>query len=376
MLAVVLAVFYARLMWRYRTGFLRLLEWHKPKWHVLHTRVTVIIPARNEADNIRACLTSILANDYPDSLLQIIVVDDHSTDDTATRVLELEDERVLLLSLADYPAAQESQAFKKQAITYAMAYATGRLIFTTDADCVAHRSWLATMVSYYEVWRPRMMAGVVQFHREESAFERFQSLDFLGMIGIAAAGIELNMMRMCNGANLAYEKAAFEAVGGYEGVDDRASGDDMLLMHKVMARFPEGVAFVKHPAAGTYTVGKPDLRSFYQQRLRWATKSAGYQERQLTVYLGMVWLFCVSIGVTVLLLPLYWGALWPLVLLQLTVKMVSDYRYLGAVSRYFGRRDLMRGFARSSVYHWVYIVVVGLAANVVQRYEWKGRAVR
>lgn len=370
-----LALFYILLMGRYRFGFNRLLEWRAPAGHVLHTPVTVIVPARNEAAHIEACVQSILLNVYPHSLLQIIVVDDHSTDDTAHRVRAIGDDRVRLLSLADYAAGEGSQAFKKRAIEYGIQEGTGQLIFTTDADCLAHREWLATMVSYFEIFRPRMMAGVVQFHQEQTAFERFQSLDFLGMIGIAAAGIELNLMRMCNGANLAYEKSVFWEVGGFEGVDSRASGDDMLLMHKVAAQYPDGVAFVKHPQAGTYTKGKPDLRSFYQQRLRWSTKSGSYAEPQVTFFLAMVWLFCISIGLTALLLPFFWASLWPLLLIQLLVKVVSDYRFLGSVSRYFGRRELMRGFARSSVYHWVYIVVVGLAANVVKRYEWKGREV-
>ena len=119
------------------------------------------------------------------------------------------------------------------AIGTAIAHASGDLIVTTDADCIVPTNWLQLFVSFYEINGLQFIAAPVNFHLEKSLFERFQSLDFLGMMGVTGASIQLGWMNMCNGANLAYSKRAFERVEGFAGIDHLASGDDILLMQKI-----------------------------------------------------------------------------------------------------------------------------------------------
>ena len=216
----------------------------------------------------------------------------------------------------------------------------------------------------------------VNFYKEHSNFERFQSLDFIGMIVLTGAGIHRKLMHMCNGANLAYEKSVFLEVGGFDGVDEMASGDDMMILQKIVAKYPNSIGFLKNTKATTFTEAKPDFKSFYQQRLRWATKSKTYKEFKMIFYLGMVWLFCVSIPLTVLS-ALFFGSkmLW-FALTQFVIKGVVDFFYLRMSSRYFNRGDLMKSFLYSSVAHLVYIILVGALGNLVKTYEWKGRKVK
>ena len=116
---------------------------------------------------------------------------------------------------------------------------------------------------------------------ERNLLERFQSLDFCGMMGITGAGIHKKYLLMGNGANLAYEKAVFEEVGGFEGIDHLASGDDILLMQKIAKVYPEQLVFVKNLEAVINTTAQPTWRAFIQQRVRWASKSAQYPQRGL-----------------------------------------------------------------------------------------------
>jgi hypothetical protein len=168
----------------------------------------------------------------------------------------------------------------------------------------------------------------------------------------------------------------FEEVGGFEGIDGLASGDDILLLHKVAKRYPNQVFFLKNKDTTVLTEAQPDLRSFLSQRLRWATKSKSYEDWRVTLRLVVVFLLCWAILLNGVL-AIWFG--WPLALLAaglLLAKLVVDYCFLGEMCRYFGRSDLMRGYWRSQLGHVAYILVVGTWANIAKQYVWKGRRVR
>lgn len=344
-------------------------QWDIPSNNSFQTKVSLIIAARNEADNIKACLEAVLAQTYPTALLEILVVNDHSEDETATIVNSFPEKHLHLLHLP------EDKTGKKQAIQLAINQATGTLIVTTDADCVMEKDWLKYIVSYYEAYQPKLIAAPVSFHQENSIFERFQTLDFMGMMAVSGAGIKGRFMNMSNGANLTYERAAFDAVRGFEGIDHLASGDDMLLMQKIAKKYPKGLAYLKNRQAQTLTQAKPSVKTFLQQRIRWASKSSAYTNWQTLAILVLVWVFCLSMLVDLLLIPYdYLFLFW--FLFKFIVKGFADFFFLGMMTLFFDRPQLMRAFIPSLFLHWWYIVVVGFLGNFKKSYQWKGRNVR
>jgi len=373
-----LAAGYVFIISKYITAWKALSEWSIPEKFQPKTKASIIVPARNEEVNILQCLESLTAQNFPKELFEIIVVDDHSTDDTARVVqnFSIKNKNVRLLSLADFVKKGDTQSFKKKAIESAIAHASGELILTTDADCEVPPSWLRLMVSFFEKKECVFIAAPVNFFREKSTLEKFQSLDFIGMMGVTGAGVQLGWMNMCNGANLAYSKSAFEKIGGFSGIDHLASGDDILLMQKMAFHFPKGIGFLKNKEATVCTLAKPDLKSFFSQRLRWATKSANYQEWSVTFILAIVLFFCLAI-LGAFVLGIFMGWKWfVLFTLLFLIKGLADYFFLGTMSRYFGRSDLMRSFFTSQILHILYIVTVGIFSNVKKQYEWKGRKVK
>lgn len=363
-------------MLRYLLGWRSILIWEIPQTFSPHTKVTILIPARNEADNIIACLQSILAQEYPSHLFEIIVVDDHSEDDTVTKIQQLQQNNIRILALKDFIENRDQlQSFKKKAIEIGVKKSFGKLIVSTDADCVVPKNWLNYIVSFYEKKQYKFIAAPVNFFDEKSLFEKFQSLDFLGMMGVTGAGIQGRFMNMCNGANMAYEKQAFYEVDGFNGIDDIASGDDMLLLQKMVKRFPNQIAFLKNKNATVLTRGKPDLKSFSQQRIRWGSKSGNHQEFQMLLTLVFVFFFCVSIVVNFFLLPFFFTELGWVFLVQLIVKTIIDFFYLNHMTNFFQRKDLMKIFFPAQLFHIIYIFVIGLLVNLVKEYRWKGRKV-
>ncbi len=179
------------------------------------SKFSVIIPARNEADNIESCITDILSQNYPAHLFEIIVVDDYSEDETAQIVLKIatQHNNVRLLQLKDFTNNENLVAYKKRAIEIAIAEATGDWMVTTDADCSVTRNWLATYDAYIQEHDCVMVAAPVAYTNTGSFLSIFQVLDFISLQGITAAAVASGSHTLCNGANLCYSKNAFESVG-------------------------------------------------------------------------------------------------------------------------------------------------------------------
>jgi len=368
------ALAYAALMALCLYGWRRLEGWKTPENYTPKTRVTVLVPARNEVAHIAACLHSLLACRYPAELLEIIVLDDHSDDHTADIAAQAtvgSAVSVQVLRLAEQPGPPISG--KKSALAFGVSHARGELIATTDADCLVPPDWLLLAASLYEARRPGAIVGPVTAHRERTVFQRFQALDWAGMAGITGAGIALGGHRIGNGANLFYPKAVFEAVGGYAGNADRASGDDVFLVQKIAQHYP--VVFLKNAAAAVRTEVCPDLRAFVQQRLRWGTKNTALPEAGAKAALAVVFLCCVSIVLTPLLF-FFLPVLFPVWCAQLALKALADYVLLREMCLFFGRRDLLRTFWPAFFLHTAYIAGVGVASLLVKKYTWKGRRVR
>lgn len=373
-ISLVLTISYLLIIRLYIVGWNGLTRSTLSPDFIPQTAISVLVAARNEETAIAACLACLLQQNYPKQLLEIIVIDDHSEDKT-TKVVKTfanKHSNFKLIRLTTF----DNRQGKKHAIATGIEQSQGSLIVTTDADCTMHKDWLLYLAQMHEQEGAQFIAAPVVFHQEKSVFEKFQTLDFMGMMAITGAGIDGQFMHMCNGANLAYTKAIFEAVNGFEGIDHIASGDDMLLMQKVAKVYPKQLRFIKNKAASTYTQPKSTLKGFMQQRIRWASKSSAYTEWQVVAILGLVWIFCLSIVLDlVLAVVLGWWYLG-IAAIKFGLKGLADYFLLGMMARFFERPKLMRAFVPSLFMHWLYIVVIGFLGNVMGNYEWKGRKVR
>lgn len=373
--AIVLAGAYALEIARTLRHWKRLPECTVPFGFKATTRITVVIPARNEAANIGSCLQSLLQQDYPPELMEVIVVDDFSSDDTPTLVRRAADQRVRLLELRDFVPPAGLIAYKKKALETGIASASGALIATTDADCVLPPLWLKTLAFLHQEKQAAFIAGPVSFFEEKNLLERFQSLDYLGMMVLTGAAIQRGQPHLANGANLAYPKIVFDAVGGFSGTDHLASGDDMLLLQKIAKQHAPNAHFAKSNKALVLTHAKPTLPEFLSQRLRWASKSAAFRNLGLLWTLGVVFGLCWAILLSALLVPFVGFKMLFLFGLLFLVKSVADYALLSTACRYFGRPDLLRFFWPAQFLHIAYIAFIGLVSVFRKSYVWKGRSV-
>ncbi len=347
------------------------------------TKITVIIPARNEEKNIATCLDSICNQSYPKELFEVIVVDDHSTDDTAAIIKNYAAQNVKLISLKDHVSA-DLNSYKKKAIEVAIQQATGELIVSTDADCVVKEHWLQTIAAFYEEYQPAFIAAPVAIDCSNKFIEFFQGLDFMMLQGITGASVHKKIHSMCNGANLAYTKKAFEEVDGFAGIDNIASGDDMLLMHKIYKRYPDKVMFLRSKETIVHTAPVNSIKEFLNQRIRWASKADKYDDKRIFAVLLLVYL----VNLLLMILPVMalfnnvqytmlnvQCSIWGLWIYLILLKTITELIFLYPVAKFFGKQSMLWLFPLMQPFHIIYTVIAGWLGKFGS-YSWKERKVK
>lgn len=340
------------------------------------TFFSVIIAARNEEAYIADCVKSILKGSYPASYFEIIIVDDFSTDQSIKIIEDLQavHANVKLLSLKKMLGNRPINSYKKKAIELAIAESAGTYIVTTDADCQVPQHWLTSFNGYIRRTGKRFIAAPVRFVDDKTFLGRFQCLDFLSLQGVTAASVGAGFLSMCNGANLCYEKKLFYEVGGFTGIAKLASGDDMLLMHKIQKDYPSSIGFLFTNEAVVDTWPMPGWTSFINQRIRWASKADNYQDWKIKAVLLCVYLW--NLGLLALfVIGFFQPVMWCWWLAFIVTKFLVEGMFMRRIARFFGQSHLLRLFLWMQPFHILYTVVAGFL-GLFGSYSWKDRKVQ
>jgi glycosyltransferase involved in cell wall biosynthesis len=367
-----LLVVYVVLILLYAIGFWRQKSFDIPDNFIPKTKISVIVAARNECSNIENCVQSILAQNYPSHLFELIIVDDFSTDNTVELVHKYSSPNLKVLLLSENVTKQERLvSYKKKALSVGISHSTGDLLVTTDADCWMEKDWLMQIAALYEVSGAQMIVAPVRFVTNSSVLQMFQSLDFMTMQGITVATVRLKLGIMCNGANLAFTKRSYLDVNGYDGVDQLISGDDYLLMMKIKKHFPDGIRYLKSKGAIVNTLPQLTWNDFLQQRIRWASKTGKYDDPKTSLILLFVYLFNCSCFVLALLSIFNTDYLY-VTLLFLVVKIVVELLFLQPVAQFFSQSRNLVFFPFLQPIHILYIIVAGFLSRI-GKFDWKNR---
>jgi len=377
----VLLVSYLLLLGLYRYGWKKLPkdEFGPPK---SFPKISIIIPARNEELSLPGCLQSIVNQEYPPDCFEILVIDDHSEDRTVEIAGSFD--KTLVLSLSNY-TDNTTISFKKKAINIGIGKAKGDIIFSTDADCLMEKNWLKSIsTAFTNNPDTKIIAGPVCLNPVKGngiftrMFSAFQQIDFLMYQGITGGGIANGMHHLCNGANLAYKKEAFKAINGFSGNEDRPSGDDIFLMQKMVTRYPGSALYLMNQAAIVHTEPAQNIGSFFQQRIRWAGKSAGYSEKSILPIMFFVLLVNLEIILTVVVWIFNPKANFSgfLVIYQLLalllIKILAESLLFLPVSRFFKQPKFWYWLPFLQPFHIAYTVSTAFL-SLWGSYNWKGR---
>lgn len=371
LLTLLLLVPYSILLLLYRYWWSKSVTRNVPASFVPATSFTILIPARNEEKNIAECLQSMQQLNYPTELIEVIVIDDFSDD--ATVAIAKQFSAVQVIELKEL-VKEKINSYKKKAIEAGVSKARGKYVVTTDADCTVPNNWLRNFAFIIEQQPTVFIAAPVSMKEESSFIKVFQSLDFLTLQGITAASVAAGFHSMCNGANLCYSKEAFYTVDGFKGVDHIASGDDMLLMHKLYSHFPTEVHYCKAADSIVLTNPVETVSEFFRQRIRWASKADQYDDKRIFWVLLLVYLLNVFF-VVLFVAACFNSSLWMLFAGSLLFKTIIELIFLIPVAGFFHKEKLLWWFPLAQPFHIVYTVIAGWLGKF-GKYEWKGRTVK
>ena len=337
--------------------------------------VSVVIAARNEAGYIGDCLEGLAGQSYPADRYEVLVVDDGSTDETAQIVARYAVEYPHIRSIQVTDAFQHMAA-KKRPLSEGIRAARGPIILTTDADCSVPATWVSGMVSQLE-------AGadvVIGFSQVKTAgdrltpAERIQAFDFLALMCASAGAANLGIPLAASGQNLAYRKALFERVGGFERIAHCPSGDDVLLL-QLFRRAGAKIAFADHPRTYVSTRRAESMAGFWTQRRRWASNA-----RNMAALNPLFFLYLANVFLLNLLIPA--GIIlgigknaFGLPLSCLAGKTLADLAVVWTGARLFGRTDLLPVLPVWELLQVPYTTLVGLFGSFGS-FVWKGRTHR
>ena len=243
--------------------------------------VSIIIAARNEANNIQQCLNSITMLSYPTSLLEVVVVDDRSTDGTNAIIQEYANrfEHIRILTAV---AGQGNLQGKTNAVAQGIEHSTGDILMFTDADCTVPVGWVGETAKYYFDSSIGVVAGFTSL-RAHRWFEAIQALDWFVLFSVAAATIRLKYPVTAVGNNLSVRRTAYDEVGGYRSIPFSVT-EDYALFHAITRHTNYRAVFPLDPSTLVESEPCRGFRELYQQKKRWFTGGRGMDVKSLLIF--------------------------------------------------------------------------------------------
>lgn len=336
----------------------------KPK-----TFFSIVVPFRNEAENLPDLLESFRKLNYPIDLFELILIDDFSTDASVKLIYDWRmangSFQVTLLE-----NIKISGSPKKDAISRAIPIVKKDWIVTTDADCMVNENWLSTIDHYIQDNEVAMIAGAVSYFNCQSFLHHFQQLDLTSLQGATIGSFGIKLGFMCNGANFAYTKSLFQELGGFGGNNNLASGDDVFLLQKAVAKVPDQVHYLKSENNIVLTKPTDSWKTLFNQRIRWASKTGSYQSvfgKDLALIVFAANFFCLLPFAFCLFEKMHWVQFGIL----LTIKFMVDAILLYKTTNFLTKKRPRHLFLGSLLYPFFSVAVAARA--LAGSYEWKGR---
>ncbi len=323
--------------------------------------VSVIVAARNEETNIRTCLESLNNIIYPDEKIEMIIVDDESTDDTPAIVKEYIGDKTKFKLVKPEGDAGDLKG-KVRAVAKGIENSKGEIILTTDADCEVNPLWVKTIVSYYG-----SEVGVVNGFtsiKVKNWFSGIQAIDFIYLLFVAAGTINSGNPVSCIGNNMSFRKKAYKETGGFENLPFSVTEDFLLLnsihnLKKYKAIYPvdKNSLVISEPSKS--------FRELFNQKKRWAV---GGIDAPLAGKLLMSWAFLTNL--LILITPFFFSPVW---FYLVFFKIATDLFVLIPVHQKLGLQKNLRYFLPFQIYFIIYTFVLPFVTLFSRKVKWKDR---
>ena len=332
--------------------------------------VSIIISARNEVNNIANLLDGLINQTYPDDKYEIIIANDRSTDKTL-EILNSYKDKFSNLSIINIKKTKNNWSSKKWALNQCIKKANGEIILQTDADCIHTKYWVNSMVNAFENQNTGFVAGPSYIGVKDNFINELLKIESLSQESFTYANSKRQLYLSCTGRNIAFRKIVFNEVGGYEDISHINSGDDDLLLHKITTKTKWNIKFISdsHTLVSSYIPSS--IKSFYMQRLRYASKGLIYYNlstpNEVKIILPFIYIANIMCVVSIFNFIITNSIVW---FIPLLLKSIPE---IILISKYMSKLKLdfkLLHFIILMILHPLYVIVLGGIAPFMS-VQWK-----
>lgn len=337
------------------------LKKYPQKKLVEYPSISVIVAARNEENNILECVDSLNAMEYPEGKIEIIIIDDNSTDSTYQIVDEFIKDKPKIKLIKSKKEIGHLKG-KTNALANALEIAKGEIILTTDADCIVHKNWAKTIVSYYDD-NVAAVFGITEIVGKRPFFA-MQSVDSIYLLTVSSGTMNLNMPMSCIGNNMSYRRKVYDEVGGYEKIEFSIT-EDYKLLNEIVKLKKYDVIYPIDTDSMITTKPCLDYTTLYRQRKRWSVGGLG------TIWQGKLLMVIAYLANLSVLLSLFLLSVFtPILILS---KILVDYFSLKVIYKKIKSELTISDFLVFEIYYLTYSFLVPIILMISRKVIWKDK---
>lgn len=325
-------------------------------------RISIIVAARNEEDFIGDCVHSLLKVDYPKDSLEIIIVNDGSTDRTAEIVTSIAKDNSHIQLVSSIPGSGNLKG-KANALDQGIAQSTGEILMFTDADCTVQSSWVKETIKYFTP-EVGIVGGytILEAHR---TFEGIQTLDWLFLFSLASAAIGWNKPLTVIGNNLSMTRKAYQKTGGYDAIPFSVT-EDYAIVQAVLSRTAYSVRFPLNPKSTIVSKACQSFAHLYRQKQRWGVGGLDMVAFGFLI-MALGWMAKVAFIVSIFYLSfIQWLPL-------LVMMILGEMLFLSKTTKLFRIGKIAKYFPAFFIYFLVYVLILPFVAFFSKHILWKER---
>ncbi|MBN1950970.1 MAG: glycosyltransferase [Bacteroidales bacterium] len=329
--------------------------------------MSVLIAARDEDHTLPGLIKDLEEQSFPPDRFEVLIIDDHSLNPvsslSAVRNTSLQNLQVLSLPMGE--------TGKKLALIQGARRSRFDYLLLTDADCRVHKDWIASFAAFQKQTGADLIIGLVDQTVRSGLLSLFFRLEFLSLIITGAGSAAKKHPTLCNGANLCVAKTLYLNIRKNLKLEER-SGDDVFLLHAVKQVPNARIQVLKGQTSKVSTTSPETMGQFLKQRIRWASKSPSYTDRD-TIALSLLVLLFNAVLVLLLGFSFFKSGYWPWLIALISGKLTVDGYMLTSGLNFFGRK---RQSILLPLFELIYPFYLTLAAVTSQLFpsRWKGRS--
>ncbi len=325
--------------------------------------VTIIVPARNEENSIQPCLESLSKLNYPTEKLEIIIVNDQSTDGTE-KIIKDHIIHYSHFKLINSTPGEGNLIGKVNAVTQGIEASKNEFILFTDADCVLPESWVKNTVRYFQ--NNVGVVGGFTILNAKNTFEGMQSLDWIYLFGVGAAAATLGFPLTGVGNNLAVRRKDYEQTGGYQAIPFSVT-EDYALTQAIVQKNKSKMVFPLDEGTLVTSLACPTWKNLFRQKQRWGVGGLDMVTMGFVIF-SVPFAFNILITISLFLIsPQYW-------MLALILKLSIDSLFLFYALHKLRIKKYMKYFFAFELYLFIYSTLLPFAALLTKKIIWKDRS--